>query len=212
MFTLSCWDLCFCFQRPTLFIRPKSDHCLALSVSHSLLVFETWLMWPLSVKVFIRPKSVHCLALSVNKSVSALFWDLTHVTLACEDHATLQNSRILSLCVNHHPLVQKLFYFLVWSNSSNSVFTQARESWEDGACVLPLVISLEGRLCCILLLCFCCSVAMLMLCWCCAVAMPLHIACCKTKPTWSLHNTCHRCNMELSKFKHGIVTWICQSC
>ena len=123
----------------------------------------------------------------------------------------LQNSCILPLCVNHHPLVQKLFYFLVWSNSSNSVFTQARESWEDGARVLPLVISLEGRLCCILLLCFCCSVAMLMLCWCCAVAMPLHIACCKTKPTWSLHNTCHRCNMELSQFKHGIVTWICQS-
>ena len=51
------------------------------------------------------------------------------------------------------------------------------------------------------------AVATRLLC-CCYICCCYAIACCKTLPTWSLHSTCHRCNMELSKFLHGIVTWI----
>ena len=48
---------------------------------------------------------------------------------------------------------------------------QAVENWRDGACELPLIITLGSRLLCMLWLCGCSAVAMRLPCCCYAVAM-----------------------------------------
>ena len=72
----------------------------------------------------------------------------------------LQNSRILSLFVNHHPLVQQLFYFYVWSKSWNSVFCR----W-----------SFHGKV--VFVVCFGYAFAVRLPCWCCAVPVLLLCDC-----------------------------------